>query len=129
MAAFAALGDAQALRPEIPRVWDGEEAERFEVPLALRERSPRYMTSREYSALKVRPICRTCPVYAPGREPAGYIESLKQKEPGIIFDPSQIVRYPTNNWTGQPPADARGSATVARYSATLLSRDRERTWP
>ncbi len=90
MAAFAALGNAQSFRPEIPKVWDDEQVERFEVPLAQRDRSPRYMTSKEYYALKVRPIYRTYPVYAPGREPAGYIESLKQKEPEIIFDPSKL---------------------------------------
>ena len=40
--------------------------------------------------MKVRPIYRAYPMYAPGREPAGYIESLKQKEPEILFDPSKL---------------------------------------
>jgi hypothetical protein len=87
---FATLGCAQTFHPEIPRVWDDQEVERFEVPLAQRDRSPHYMTSEQYYALKVRPIYKTYPVYAPGQEPEGYIEWLKQQEPEIIFDPSKL---------------------------------------
>ena len=42
--------------PNIPKVWDDKEVESMELPLAQRDRSPRYMTSAEYYALKVRPI-------------------------------------------------------------------------
>ncbi|HEY3442684.1 MAG TPA: di-heme oxidoredictase family protein [Paludibaculum sp.] len=90
VAAFTAVSTAQSFQPEIPRIWDEKELERFEVPLAQRDRSPRYMTPEEYYKLKVRLIYRTYPVYAPGREPAGYIESLKQKEPEILFDASKL---------------------------------------
>ena len=50
---------AQDFRPEIPRVWDDKEVAGFEMPLAQRDRSPRYMTAAEYYALKVRPIYRS----------------------------------------------------------------------
>jgi len=86
----AHLSLAQEFRPAIPRVWEDREVAGFEVPLVQRERSPRYMTSAEYYALKVRPIYRSYPVYAPGREPAGYRESLLQKEPEIIFDLAKL---------------------------------------
>src|SRR5215469_4231795 len=81
---------AQEFHPVIPKAWDDKEVAQFEMPLAQADRSPRYMTADEYYALKVRPIYRSYPVYAPGREPAGYIESLKQKEPEIIFDASKL---------------------------------------
>lgn len=81
---------AQEFKPDIPKAWDDKEVERFELPLAQRDRSPRYMSSEEYYKLKVRPIYRSYPAYFPGREPAGYIESLKAKEPEIIFDPSKL---------------------------------------
>jgi cytochrome c553 len=87
LSAFAA---GQTFRPNIPRAWDDGEVEAFQVPLAQRDRSPRFLNSREYYGLKVRPIYRTYPVYAPGREPAGYMEGLKQKEPEIVFDPSRL---------------------------------------
>jgi hypothetical protein len=80
----------QTFRPQIPKVWDDEAVERFEVPLADRSRSPHYMSSEEYYALKVRPIYRTYPVYAPGREPAGYRKWLQQQEPEIVFDASRL---------------------------------------
>jgi len=80
----------QTFHPDIPRAWDDKAVEGFEVPLAQRDRSPRYMTAEEYYALKVRPIYRSYPRYVPGREPAGYLESLKQKEPEIVFDPLKL---------------------------------------
>ncbi len=81
---------AQAFRPQIPRFWDDHEVERFEVPLANPKYSPRHMSAQDYYALKVRPIYKTYPVYAPGREPAGYRERLKQLEPEIVFDPAKL---------------------------------------
>jgi hypothetical protein len=80
----------QSFRPEVPRSWDDREVESFELPLAQADRSPRYMTSREYYALKERLIYRSYPVYAPGREPVGYRDWLKQREPEIIFDASTL---------------------------------------
>ncbi len=88
---FAALGAGDTtFHPDIPKVWDDRAVETMEVPLAQRDRSPRYMTSAEYYALKVRPIYRSYPAYAKGREPAGYLESLKEREPEIIFDPAKL---------------------------------------
>src|SRR5580692_7580367 len=81
--AIAGTGAAQTFHPDIPRAWDDKEVQHFVLPLAQRDRSPRYLTAEEYYALKVRPIYRTYPVYIAGREPAGYIDGLKQKEPEI----------------------------------------------
>src|SRR5271163_4900753 len=87
---------AQTFQPEIPRAWDDKEVQLLEVPLAQRDRSPRYMTAEQYYALKVRPIYRSYPAYVKGREPAGYLESLKQKEPEIIFDAGKL--HTTEDW-------------------------------
>ena len=59
---FAGALPAQEFHPEIPKAWDDAEVERFEVPLAQRDRSPRYMSSENYYKLKVRPIYRSYPV-------------------------------------------------------------------
>lgn len=87
-----AAGDdpAAEFHPDIPRAWDDEAVATMELPLAQRDRSPRYMSAEEYYKLKVRPIYRSYPAYAKGREPAGYLESLKEKTPEIIFDPSKL---------------------------------------
>jgi len=87
--ATLAAGDPP-FHPVIPKVWDDRAVATMEVPLAQSAYSPRYMTSAEYYALKVRPIYRSYPVYLAGREPQGYLESLKQKDPETIFDPSKL---------------------------------------
>src|SRR5215471_9084630 len=87
---FAGALPAQEFHPEIPKAWDAAEVKRFEVPLAQRDRSPRYMSSEDYYKLKARPIYRSYPAYAKGMEPAGYLDWLKQQEPEIIFDPTKL---------------------------------------
>lgn len=81
---------AQTFQPEIPRVWEDRDVQTFELPLAQADRSPRYLSSKDYYALKERVMYRSYPVYAPGREPAGYREWLKQRQPEIIFDASKL---------------------------------------
>jgi len=88
--AMAVLGSGQSFRPEIPKVWDDEAVERFELPLAQRDRSPRHLSSTEYYALKVRSIYKTYPMYEAGKEPAGYLDWLKQQEPEVVFDPAKL---------------------------------------
>ena len=92
MCAFfaAATVAAQTYHPVIPRAWNDQEVASTEVPLAQPDRSPRYLTSEEYYALQVRPVYRTYPFYAPAKEPPGYLETLKQKEPEILFDPAEL---------------------------------------
>ncbi|HKE28146.1 MAG TPA: di-heme oxidoredictase family protein [Bryobacteraceae bacterium] len=134
-AAIAQMGQAQTFRPDIPKAWDDAEVARFEIPLAQRDRSPRYISAAEYYAMKVRPIYRAYPMYAPGREPAGYIESLKQKEQEIIFDPSKLRTK--EDWinagklvfesdTAFRPAPAGGPPADALYlSSGKLGKDGE----
>ena len=40
--------------------------------------------------MPVRPIYKSYPIYAPGKEPPGYLERLKQREPEIVFDPASL---------------------------------------
>ncbi len=87
---LSAFATGQTFHPDIPQAWSDREIEAFLVPLAQRDRSPRFLNSEAYYALKVRPIYRTYPVYAPHSEPAGYMEGLKQKEPEVVFDASRL---------------------------------------
>jgi hypothetical protein len=70
----------------VPRVWDDQAIATLEVPLANPVGSPKHISSEFYYRIPVRPIYKTYPVYAPGREPAGYMEWLKQREPEIVWD-------------------------------------------
>lgn len=76
--------------PAIPRMWDDEEMAELEVPLADAAASPRHLSADYYYRIPVRPIYKSYPVYAPGKEPAGYLEWLKQQEPEMAFDSSKL---------------------------------------
>jgi hypothetical protein len=89
------------------------------------------MSAEEYYKLKVRPIYRPYLVYAKGREPAGYIESLKQKDPEIVFDPSKL--HTKEDWiaagklvfesdTRFSPARALTADDIT-YPASTISKD------
>jgi hypothetical protein len=84
------VGNAQTFHPSIPKAWDDSETTSFELPLAQADRSPRYPTAKEYYDMSARPVYRTYPFYAPDKEPAGYRESLQQKEPEVLFDPAKL---------------------------------------
>src|SRR5690349_8216140 len=72
-------------RPAIPRTWDDQEIAQHEVPLADPTGSPKHVSSDYYYRIPVRPIYQGYPVYAPGREPPGYLDHLKQQEPVIVW--------------------------------------------
>jgi hypothetical protein len=74
----------------IPKTWDDEAMESVELPLADPARSPVHVSSEYYYRTPERPLYKSYPVYAPGKEPPGYQEWLKQREPEIAFDASAL---------------------------------------
>ena len=72
--------------PTIPRVWDDAEMEALQLPLVDSTASPKQISADYYYRIPVRTIYKNYPVYAPGKEPAGYMEWLKQQEPQSAFD-------------------------------------------
>jgi hypothetical protein len=76
-------------QPDIPRTWDDQEIARHEVPLADPTSSPKHVSSEYYYRMPVRPIYKSYPVYAPGREPVGYLDRLRQEEPVVVWDEKQ----------------------------------------
>jgi hypothetical protein len=79
----------------IPKTWDDAEMDKLEVPLANPIGSPIQAPADYYYRIPIRPIYKQYPVYAPGREPAGYIAWLKQQEPVIIWDASHKPKLET----------------------------------
>lgn len=84
--ASTAEPSAPAFRPVITRIYDDAETATWQVPLALAKVRPSFLTSSYFYARKVRPIYRTYPVYHPDREPAGYLEKLKNLDPEVLWD-------------------------------------------
>lgn len=74
----------------VPRTWDDEAVASVELPLASTGVPPEHISSDYYYRIPVRPIYKSYPIYAPGREPRGYFERLNQLEPEIIFDPATL---------------------------------------
>jgi hypothetical protein len=91
---LALVPAAQGYRPAIPRTWDDEAVAGLEVPLANPKFSPQHVRADYYYRMRVRPIYKTYPVYAPGREPDGYIDWLKQQQPEIVFDAAKLDTEP-----------------------------------
>lgn len=81
-----ASSQTPAFSPSIPRTWDDQVMDTLEVPLANPIGSPKHALADYYYAIPVRPIYKSYPIYAPGREPAGYFEGLKRQAPVIIWD-------------------------------------------
>jgi hypothetical protein len=77
--------------PAIPKVWEDQRMASFQVPLAEPAASPVHASSDFYYRIPIHKIYKSYPIYAPGKEPPGYFESLMQKEPEVIeFDPSKF---------------------------------------
>jgi hypothetical protein len=70
----------------VPKTWNDAEMDKLEIPLANPIGSPKHVSADYYYRIPVRPIYKQYPVYAPGREPAGYMDWLKQQEPVILWD-------------------------------------------
>ncbi len=88
IAGIPRLTDAQksGFAPAIPRTWDDAAMATLEVPLADPIGSPKHVSADYYYKIPVRPIYKQYPVYAPGLEPPGYMDWLKQQEPVIVWD-------------------------------------------
>lgn len=72
--------------PVVPKTWDDAAMATLEVPLADPIGSPKEISAAYYYKMPVRPIYKSYPVYAPGHEPVGYMEWLKQQEPVVVWD-------------------------------------------
>lgn len=76
--------------PPVPRMWDDKALTLLEVPLADSKVKLVHATAEVYYSIPARTIFKSYPVYAPGKEPPGYMEWLKQQEPQVAFDPSKL---------------------------------------
>jgi mono/diheme cytochrome c family protein len=74
----------------IPRTYDDKDMASVELPLARADASPVQLNSEYYYAIGIRPVYRSYEIYAPEKEPAGYLDWLRQQEPEIVFDLSRL---------------------------------------
>src|SRR5262249_19051550 len=74
----------------IPKTWDTESINSFQLPLADPKISTKLISSSYYYSMPVRPIYKSYAVYRPDREPRGYMDQLKRELPQVIFDASKL---------------------------------------
>lgn len=87
--ALCALVTASA--QEVLRTWSQPDIDTLELPAANPAFSPIHLDELAYYQIPERTIYRSYPVYAPGREPAGYREWLEAREPEIAFDAAKLT--------------------------------------
>src|SRR5579864_3469745 len=83
---LAALTPMTLAYGQVPKMWDDAAMVTLEVPLAEAAASPKFPPADYYYRIPVRPIYKSYPAYAPGHEPAGYLDWLKQQEPVMLWD-------------------------------------------
>ncbi len=93
MAAALIAGSQMRLKaadsPVVPKVWDDAEISDYRLPLYGLGHPPVLLSAREYYALPEVNL-KTYPVYAPDKEPPGYLDWLKHQEPQPLVDPSKL---------------------------------------
>ncbi len=108
---------AQGFQPPIPKTWDEAKLRRQILPLAETPFVPELVPAEYYYRVPERVIYRSYPIYAPGREPVGYLETLRNREPEIVFDPAKLVTKEDWIHAGELVFDAAnsyGGATLER---------------
>lgn len=74
-----------------PKTWDDAMVKSSTLPLAQADASPVHISSDYYYSIPVRQLYKSYAIYAPGKEPPGYQDWLKQQEPEPLdFDPSKF---------------------------------------
>lgn len=128
LAALRIVGQVQSRLggepPEVPKTWEAEAIASVEIPLALAEYSPTHITGDYYYRIPVRPIYKSYPVYAPGKEPPGYWEWLKQREPEIAFEPARLKTK--DDWVRA--GELVFEAPIAYDTVVTVSQVRDPAW-
>jgi Di-haem oxidoreductase, putative peroxidase len=76
--------------PGVPKTWDDDALRQFELPRIGLGQPARHVSAEYYYRMPVDRIPRTYPVYAPDREPGGYLAWLMEQEPEEAIDFSRL---------------------------------------
>jgi hypothetical protein len=91
IAVLVVVTATEAQETTIPRTWDEKKLHEMELPLVGLDKPVKHAPPEFYNAVPVLTIAKSYPVYHPDREPKGYMDALRQKEPEAVpFDPTQF---------------------------------------
>ena len=74
---------------DVPQSWSDQQLVGFRLPLAGLNEPPKMVSESEYYALPENNL-KTYPVYTPDKEPANYIDWLKQQEPKPLVEVEKL---------------------------------------
>jgi mono/diheme cytochrome c family protein len=83
----SAWGQSGANRIEPPRSWNDRDLSDWATPVAGLNARPGHYSEQEYYSAPAGEFVRTYPVYFPGREPAGYGDTLRNAKPQPLIAP------------------------------------------
>lgn len=113
-------GRRTRFRPEIPRVWDDAALAEWATPLAGLNARPTHMSSADYYATPVDNL-KTYPVYALGREPAGYWEMLRSVGPRPLLETAAFTS--DSDWiaAGKRIFEETDALPIRTYDPALIA--------
>jgi mono/diheme cytochrome c family protein len=123
---LAALALVAATRPwatDIPRVWDEDALADWATPLAGLNERPTHMSAAEYYAISEENL-RTYPVYMPGREPAGYWDSIVRAGPQPLIEPDKLATQA--DWVAAGERVFFDAVVLRTFDAKVIATARDR---
>ena len=84
---FPLAQQAGARKIEAPRFWNDRELSDWATPVVGINVRPGHYSEKEYYSAPELELVRTYPVYAPGREPAGYWQMIRNAKPERLLTP------------------------------------------
>ncbi len=125
LAVAVGLG-AQAI--EVPRTWDEAALKDWATPIAGLGVRPGHFSTAEYYASPLDNY-RTYPVYAPGREPAGYWERLQKAKPEPLIDASKLKTKTDWIAAGKRVFEESDIGSFRRYEREVIEEFHKATSP
>lgn len=112
--------DKTPFKPEIPKTWDSQKLATWATPIAGLNVRPTHPPEADYYAAPIDNY-RTYPVYAPGREPAGYWEMLQKIGPKRLIDTSELRTK--RDWieAGQAVFEQLDHLSLRSYDPAIIS--------
>lgn len=117
-----------AFSPVVPTTWDEQALREVELPLASTGALPEHISHDFYYRMPARPIYKSYPIYAPGKEPAGYFDRLTELEPAIVFTPSTLETEADWIAAGERAFDAPIAYDADPIALVRLSSVRSSVW-
>ena len=106
--------------PDIPKTWDTQALATWATPVAGLNVRPGHFSEAEYLRAPIDNY-RTYPVYAPGREPAGYWEMLQKIGPKPLIEPSTLRTKEDWIKAGQGVFEQADILSLRTYDQNLIA--------